>query len=61
MKDAVNILPLARFEPTPSTTPPFKQYTLSTWRCTQNLKTLAPIEAEKSVTEIFIGEKKMNK
>ena len=25
--------------------------------CTQNLKTLFPIEAEKSVTEIFIGEK----
>ena len=26
-------------------------------RCKQNLKTLAPIGAEKSVTEIFIGEK----
>ena len=26
-------------------------------RCTQNLKTLAPIGAEKSVTETFIGEK----
>ena len=25
--------------------------------CTQNLKTLAPIGAEKSVTEISIGEK----
>ena len=25
--------------------------------CTQNLKTLAPIVAEKSATEIFIGEK----
>ena len=33
------------------------QYTSPTWRCTQNLKTLAPIEAEKSETEIFIGEK----
>ena len=36
---------------------PFTQYTLPSWRCTQNLKTLAPIEAEKSVTEISIGEK----
>ena len=36
---------------------PFTQYTLPSWRCTQNFKTLAPIEAEKSVTEIFIGEK----
>ena len=26
-------------------------------RCTQNFKTLAPIGAEKSVREIFIGEK----
>ena len=26
-------------------------------RCTQNFKTLAPIGAEKSVTEISIGEK----
>ena len=36
---------------------PLTQYTLPTWRCTQNFKTLAPIEAEKSVTEIFIWEK----
>ena len=36
---------------------PFTQYTLPTWRCTQNFKTLAPIGAEKSVTEISIGEK----
>ena len=28
-----------------------------TWRCTQNLKTLAPIGAEKYVEEIFIDEK----
>ena len=35
----------------------FTQSTLPAWRCTQNLKTLAPIGAEKSVTEIFIGEK----
>ena len=35
----------------------FTQYTLPTWRCTQNLKTLAPTGAEKSVTEISIGEK----
>ena len=35
----------------------FTQYTLPAWRCTQNLKTLAPIGAEKSVTEISIGEK----
>ena len=35
----------------------FTQYTLPTWRWTQNLKTLAPIGSEKSVTEIFIGEK----
>ena len=27
------------------------------WKCTQNLKTLAPIGAEKSVMEISIGEK----
>ena len=27
------------------------------WRCTQNLKTLAPIGAEKSVTDFSIGEK----
>ena len=33
------------------------QYTLPTWRCRQNFKALAPIGAEKSVTEIFIGEK----
>ena len=30
---------------------------LPTWRCTQNFKTLALIGAEKSVTEISIGEK----
>ena len=30
---------------------------MPSWRCTQNLKTLAPIGAEKSVTEISIGEK----
>ena len=36
----------------------FTQYILPTWRFTQNLKTLAPIRAEKSVTEIFIWEKK---
>ena len=30
---------------------------MPTWRCTQNLKTLAPIGAEKSVKEIFTGEK----
>ena len=36
---------------------PFTQYTLPSWRCKQNLKTLAPIGAEKSVTEISIGEK----
>ena len=35
----------------------FTQYTLPIWKCTQNLKTLAPIGAEKSVTEISIGEK----
>ena len=35
----------------------FTQYTLPTWKCTQNLKTLAPIGAEQSATEIFIGEK----
>ena len=35
----------------------FPQYTWPLSRCTQNLKTLALIEAEKSVTEIFIGEK----
>ena len=35
----------------------FTQHTLPTWRCTQNLKTLAPIGAEKCVTEISIGEK----
>ena len=35
----------------------FTQYTLPNWKCTQNLKTLAPIGAEKSVTEISIGEK----
>ena len=33
------------------------QYTLPTWRCIQNLKTLAPIAAENSVSEISIGEK----
>ena len=36
---------------------PFTQYTLPSWRCTQNLKTLAQIGAEKSVTEISVGEK----
>ena len=35
----------------------FPQYTWPLSRCIQNLKTLALIEAEKSVTEIFIGEK----
>ena len=36
----------------------FTQYTKPTWRCTQNLKTLAPrIGTEKSATEIFIGDK----
>ena len=35
----------------------FTQYTLPSWRCKQNLKTLAPIGAVKSVTEISIGEK----
>ena len=35
----------------------FQQYTWPLSRCIQNLKTLALIEAEKSVTEIFIGEK----
>ena len=30
---------------------------MPSWGCTQNLKTLAPIGAEKSVTEISIGEK----
>ena len=35
-------------------------YTLPSWRCTQNLKTLAPIGAEKSVTETSIGEKEKN-
>ena len=35
----------------------FTQYTEPTWRCTLSLKTLAPIGAEKSATEIFIGEK----
>ena len=33
------------------------QYSKPTKRCTQNLKTLAPIEAEKSATETFIEEK----
>ena len=33
------------------------QYTLPIWRCTQTLRTLAPLGAEKSVTEISIGEK----
>ena len=36
---------------------PFTQYTMPSWRFTQNLKTLAPIGAEKSVTEISIGDK----
>ena len=36
---------------------PFTQYTLPSWRSTQNLKTPAPIGAEKSVTEISIGWK----
>ena len=31
---------------------------LPSLRCTQNLKTLTPIGAEKSITEISIGEKK---
>ena len=35
----------------------FTKYTLTIERCTQNLKTLAPKGAEKSVTEIYIGEK----
>ena len=35
----------------------FPQYTWPFSRCIQNLKTLALIEGEKSVTEIFIGEK----
>ena len=35
----------------------FPQYTWALSRCIQNLKTLALIEVEKSVTEIFIGEK----
>ena len=34
----------------------FPQYIWPLSRCIQNLKTLALIEAEKSVTEIFIGE-----
>ena len=33
------------------------QYTWPLSRCIQNLKTLALIEAEESVTEFFIGEK----
>ena len=35
----------------------FPQHSCPLSRCIQNLKTLALIEAEKSVTEIFIGEK----
>ena len=35
----------------------FPQYNWPCSRCIQNLKTLALIEAVKSVTEIFIGEK----
>ena len=35
----------------------FPQYTWPLSRCIQNLKTLAPIGAEISVTEIFIGER----
>ena len=35
----------------------FLQWTWPLSRCVQNWKTLALIEAEKSVTEIFIGEK----
>ena len=35
----------------------FPQYTWPLSRCIQNLKTLALIEAEKSVTKIFIGKK----
>ena len=35
----------------------FPQYTWPLSRCIQNLKTLTLIEAEKYVTEIFIGEK----
>ena len=36
----------------------FPQYTWQLSRCIQNLKTLALIEAEKLVIEIFIGENK---
>ena len=39
---------------------PFPQYTWPLSRCIQNLKTFTLIEAEKSMTEIFIGEKKKN-
>ena len=35
----------------------FSQHTWPLSRCIANLKTLAHIEAEKSVTEILIGEK----
>ena len=35
----------------------FPQYTWSLLKCTQNLKTLAIIGAENSVTKCFIGEK----
>ena len=39
----------------------FPQYTWPLSRCKQNLKTLALIGAEISVTEIFTGERKMDK
>ena len=35
----------------------FSQYTWPLSRCTQNLKTMAVIGAENSVTKCFIGEK----
>ena len=34
----------------------FTQCYKPTWRCTQNMKTLAPIGTQKFATEIFIGE-----
>ena len=40
-----------------STSFPIYTVALPSLRCTQNLNTLAPIGAEKSVTEISIGEK----
>ena len=36
----------------------FQQVTSTVFRCIQNLKTLALLGAEKSVTKHFIGEKK---